>query len=62
MINETSFENNNSQWAAWRDDKPAYSNWLVKTIADRPERSHGFRYRGQYEAQVPGALKIAQES
>jgi pyruvate ferredoxin oxidoreductase delta subunit len=62
MINETSFENNDSQWEAWRKDKPAYSSWLVKTIADRPERSHGFRYRGQYEEQVPGALKIAQES
>jgi pyruvate ferredoxin oxidoreductase delta subunit len=62
MINETSFGNNESQWEAWRKDKPAYSSWLVETIANRPERSHGFRYRGQYEEQVPGALKIAQES
>jgi pyruvate ferredoxin oxidoreductase delta subunit len=62
MINETAFEDNGSQWEAWRKDKPAYESWLVKTIKDRPERSHGFRYRGQYEEQIPGALKIAQES
>ncbi len=62
MINETAFDDNHSQWEAWRKDKPAYQSWLVKTIKDRPERSHGFRYRGQYEEQVPGALKIAQES
>ena len=62
MINETAFSDNDSQWEAWRKDKPAYQSWLVKTIADRPERSHGFRYRGQYEEQVPAALKIAQEA
>jgi len=61
MISETAFTDNQSQWESWRKDKPAYQSWLVKTIADRPERSHGFRFRGQYEEQVPEALKIARE-
>ncbi len=61
MINETDFTDNASQWEAWRKDKPAYDKWLVATIANRPERSHGFRYRGQYEEQVPEMLKIAQQ-
>jgi pyruvate ferredoxin oxidoreductase delta subunit len=61
MINETAFTDNASQWEAWRKDKPAYDKWLVATIANRPERSHGFRYRGQYEEQVPEMLKIAQQ-
>ena len=61
MINETEFTDNASQWEAWRKDKPAYESWLVKTIANRPERSHGFRYRGQYEEQVPGELEIARQ-
>ena len=61
MINETDFTDNASQWEAWRKDKPAYDKWLVATIANRPERSHGFRYRGQYEEQIPEMLKIAQQ-
>jgi pyruvate ferredoxin oxidoreductase delta subunit len=61
MINETAFTNNDSQWEAWRKDKPAYGSWLVKTIANRPERSHGFRFRGQYEQQVPEQLKLAEQ-
>ncbi|HEX9578640.1 MAG TPA: 4Fe-4S dicluster-binding protein [Myxococcales bacterium] len=61
MINETDFTDNASQWEAWRKDKPEYKSWLVKTIANKPERSHGFRFRGQYEEQVPGEMKIAQE-
>ena len=28
---------------------------------NRPDRSHGFRFRGQYEEQVPDMLKIARE-
>jgi hypothetical protein len=61
MINETEFTDNASQWEAWRKDKPAYNSWLAQLIANRPDRSHGFRYRGQYEEQVPEMLKIAQQ-
>ena len=52
MVNETAFQDNASQWEAFRADAPAYKSWLVKTIENRPQRSHGFRFRGQYEQEV----------
>src|SRR5215471_4384555 len=61
MVNETQFANNDSQWEMWREDKEGYQGWLKEKIANRPERSHGFRFRGQYEEQVPDMLKIAKE-
>jgi pyruvate ferredoxin oxidoreductase delta subunit len=61
MVNETQFTGNDSQWEAWREDKEAYQGWLKEKIANRPERSHGFRLRGEYEKQVPEMLKIAKE-
>ena len=61
MVNETQFANNESQWQAWRENKDGYQGWLKEKIANRPERSHGFRFRGQYEEQVPEVLKTARE-
>ena len=52
MVNEVAFADNSSQWEAWRKDKEGYQSWLKGKIADRPQRSHGFRYRGQYQEQV----------
>src|SRR5437762_3185820 len=53
MVNETQFTDNASQWEAWRTDKPAYEAHLAEWIKDRPERSHGFRFRGQYQQELP---------
>lgn len=61
MVNETEFADNNSQWEAWRKDQKGYEAWLAEKIKHRPERSHGFRYRGQYEEQLPEALAAAGE-
>ena len=61
MVNEAQFSDNASQWEMWRKDKQGYHGWLESKIANRPERSHGFRYRGQYEEQVPEMLEIAKE-
>src|SRR5713226_4981414 len=61
MVNEVEFHDNASQWEMRNKDKEGYKRWLQSTIADRPERSHGFRFRGQYEEQVPEMLKIAQQ-
>ncbi len=61
MVNETEFEDNASQWEAWRKDKAGYEAWLADKIKSRPERSHGFRYRGQYEEQIPEMLQVARE-
>jgi len=62
MVNEAAFADNASQWEAWKKDKEGYRAWLEAKIKDRSERSHGFRYRGQYEEQVPGALDVAKEA
>jgi pyruvate ferredoxin oxidoreductase delta subunit len=59
MVNETEFSDNSSQWEGWKKDQEGYKTWLQEKIASRPERSHGFRYRGQYEEQVPAMLEIA---
>ena len=53
MVNETQFSDNSSQWLAWKQNPDAYKTWLQDKIKDHEERSHGFRYRGQYEEQTP---------
>lgn len=54
MVNEAAFEDNASQWEMWRRDRDAYRVWLAEKIHDRAvtARSHGFRYRGQYEEEL----------
>jgi pyruvate ferredoxin oxidoreductase delta subunit len=56
MVNEAVFEDNGSQWEMWRKDKDAYRVWLQGKIEDKVHvvRSHGFRYRGQYEEELAG--------
>jgi pyruvate ferredoxin oxidoreductase delta subunit len=64
MVNESEFHDNKSQWAEFKKDKNAYLQWLEKTIESAEpieKRSHGFRYRGQYQEQVPEALEIARK-
>jgi len=61
MVNETEFTDNSSQWEAWRKDKTAYKAWLEAKIKTKEERSHGFRYLGQYEEQVGEMLEIARK-
>ncbi|HTQ87315.1 MAG TPA: 4Fe-4S dicluster-binding protein [Candidatus Solibacter sp.] len=62
MINEVSFKDNSSQWEAWRKNKDTYKTWLKGTIANRPERSHGYRFHGQYDEQKAEMLEIAKNS
>jgi hypothetical protein len=54
MVNESVFEDNASQWEMWRKDKPAYQTWMAEKISDKNAtvRSHGFRFRGQYEKEL----------
>ena len=64
MVNEAQFKDNKSQWASYRKDEEAYLKGLEKTIkAAGPleKRSQGFRYRGQYQEQVPEALEVARK-
>jgi pyruvate ferredoxin oxidoreductase delta subunit len=52
MVNESEFTNNDSQWEMWKADKSGYKAWLTEKIQHRPDRSHGFRFRGQYAEQI----------
>jgi pyruvate ferredoxin oxidoreductase delta subunit len=64
MVNESEFHDNDSQWVSFKKDKDAYLKWLEKTIetvTPAEQRSHGFRYRGQYKEQAAAALEIAQK-
>jgi len=63
MVNETWFRDNSSQWEAWRKDPDGYARFVQETIARKPaDRSHGFRFRGQYQQQVPGELETARQA
>ena len=57
MVNETAFADNASQWEMWKKDKTGYQTWLQEKIQHKPERSHGFRIRGQYEQQIDTMVK-----
>lgn len=52
MVNEVAFSDNRSQWEMWKADRDGYQVWMAETIRHRPDRSHGFRYRGQYAEQI----------
>src|SRR5207245_902659 len=54
MVNEAVFEDNASQWEMWRKDKQGYQTWMAEKIGDKNAtvRSHGFRFRGQYEKEL----------
>jgi pyruvate ferredoxin oxidoreductase delta subunit len=57
MVNETAFADNASQWEMWKNDKATYKTWVQEQIQHKPERSHGFRIRGQYEHQIEEMAK-----
>jgi len=52
MVNESAFTDNGSQWAMWKANKETYKTWVKEQIQHVPDRSHGFRFRGQYEEQI----------
>jgi pyruvate ferredoxin oxidoreductase delta subunit len=63
MVPETAFADSASQWEAFRKDKAAYKATLNKVVAaPAAERSHGYRFKGQYKDQAAKALEIAQQS
>jgi pyruvate ferredoxin oxidoreductase delta subunit len=60
MVHEAVFEDNASQWEMWRRDKAAYRAWLQDRLGHRAAvvRSHGFRFRGQYEQELQRDLDL----
>ena len=64
MVSESQFHDNDSQWVNFKKDQGAYLEWLEKTIETAEpfeQRSQGFRYRGQYQEQIPAALEVAKK-
>jgi len=61
MLPESQFTDNQSQWEAFRKDKTAYKSWLSTLAKPAADRSHGFRFTGQYKEQAKAALEHAQK-
>ncbi len=63
MVHESVFTDAKSQWEAFRKDKTAYAAWLKKVTAEKPaDRTHGFRFKGQYKEQAAAALDFVNKS
>jgi pyruvate ferredoxin oxidoreductase delta subunit len=65
MVHESQFTDNNSQWVAFKKDHAAYLKWLeekIETAEAADKRSYGYRYRGQYQEQIPAALEVARKA
>jgi len=63
MVSESKFDSNDSEWLRFKKSKDEYLTWLDATIKNaEKERTHGFRYRGQYQKDAPAALELAQKS
>jgi pyruvate ferredoxin oxidoreductase delta subunit len=54
MVNEQAFEGNQGQFDQYEKDPAAYKAWLTDKIQNKvvTQRSHGFRYRGQYQEEA----------
>ncbi len=59
MVNAAAFDDNASQWEMFRKDKATYGAWLAAKINDKAHvvRSHGFRFRGQYDQEIKKELE-----
>lgn len=54
MVNEQAFDDNRSQFEQYEKEPTGYKAWLTEKIEDKTitHRSHGFRYRGQYQEEL----------
>ena len=60
MVNEAEFNDNNSQYEHWIQDKDGYNRWMTELIQVQKEkeadRSHGYHSPGKYESESEVAL------
>ena len=54
MVNEAEFNDNNSQWEIWQEDKDGYKQWMTSLIEPQKqvERTHGFHHVGGYSEEI----------
>ena len=62
MVNEAEFNDNNSQWEHWTQDKDGYHKWMTDLIQVQKEkdatRSHGYHSPGTYEAESEAEVAL----
>ena len=62
MVNEAEFNDNNSQWEHWTQDKDGYHKWMADLIQVQKEkdatRSHGYHSPGTYEAESEAEVAL----
>jgi len=62
MVNEAEFNDNNSQWEHWTQDKDSYHKWMSDLIQVQKEkdatRSHGYHSPGTYEAESEAEVAL----
>ena len=58
MVNEAEFNDNNSQWEMWQQDKPSYQQWMTSLVEKQQTqtRTHGFHHVGGYAEELSGDL------
>jgi pyruvate ferredoxin oxidoreductase delta subunit len=51
MVSEANFNDNQSQWVAWQENKQSYNKWMINLVETQKlePRSHGFHHVGQYD-------------
>ncbi len=62
MVNEAEFNDNNSQWEHWTQDKDGYHRWMTDLIQVQKDkdatRSHGYHSPGTYEAESDAEVAL----
>ena len=54
MVSEADFEDNNSQYEMWQEDKEGYNKWMT-ALVDKQKgetRTHGFHHVGGYAEEI----------
>ena len=56
MVSEADFEDNNSQWEMWQEDKEGYNQWMTALVDKQKTetRTHGFHHVGGYAEEISG--------
>ena len=53
-MSESDFNDNNSQWEMWQQDKDGYNQWMTGLVEKQKAetRTHGYHHLGGYTEQA----------